>query len=67
MCSVFDKILHTDIGKKHVREHEHEFNSQEIHNKLVTFYTKSTKARANATEILIHITSAKLDSWKRTL
>ena len=45
MCSVFDKVLHTDTGKKHVSEHEHDFNAQEIHKKLVTFCTKSTKDR----------------------
>ena len=62
----FDKALRTDKGKKNVREHEHEFNAQEICKKLVTLCTKSIKARINATEMLIHVTSVKLDSWKVT-
>ena len=66
MRSVFDKVLHSDIGKKHVRENENDFNYQEIYKKLVSFCTKSTKARANATEILSWITSVKPDSWKVT-
>ena len=66
MHSEFYKVLHVDIGKNHVREHEHDFNAQEICKTLVAFYTKSTKARANETEILICITSSKLDSWKVT-
>ena len=66
MESVFDKVLHTDGGKKHAREHEHDFNAQGICKKLVIFCTKSTKARANTIEMLSHFTLAKLDSLKVT-
>ena len=30
MCFVFDKALHTDIGKKYTREHEHEFSAKKL-------------------------------------
>ena len=66
MHSEFHKVLHIDIGKNHVREHEHDFNAQEIFKKMMIFYTKSTKTRENETEILSYITSDKLDSWKIT-
>ena len=66
MCSVFDKVLHIDTGNKYVPGHYHDFNAQYIYKKLVDFYTKSTKTRANATETLSDITSSKIDSWKRT-
>ena len=56
MFSVFDKLLRTDRGKKHVREYEHDFNAQKIYKKLVSHNTKSTKARACATEILSYFT-----------
>ena len=52
ICSVFDKVLHTDRGKNNVREYEHDFNDQEIYKKLLTFCTESIKARVNVTEIL---------------
>ena len=62
MCAFFDKVIHTDIGKKYVQENEHKFNAQEIYKKLVTFCTESTKSRENEAEILSHVTAAKLDS-----
>ena len=62
MFSVFDKVMHIEIGKNYFREHDHNFNAQEIFKKTVNFHTKSTETRANATEILSHITSPKLDS-----
>ena len=37
VCSVFDKVLDTHRGKKHVQENGHDFNAQEIYKKLVTF------------------------------
>ena len=63
MNSAFIKVLQTDRGK-YVREHESNFNAQEIYEKLVDFYTKSTKARVNNADILSYIPLARLESWK---
>ena len=57
MHSIFDKVLSTEIGKKHVREHEHYFDAQESWKKLVSHYTNSTKSRTNATNMLSYVTS----------
>ena len=40
MCSIFDRVMHTNRGKNHVRENEHAFHAQEIYKKLVTFCTE---------------------------
>ena len=64
-CALFSIKCCTHIEKKHVREHKHKFDAQEIFKKLVSHYAKS-KARVNASETLSHFTSAKLGSWKRT-
>ena len=52
MHSVFASILLTDSGKKHARQHELDLNAQKICAKLVNFYTNSTAARANASDLL---------------
>ena len=39
MHAVFDKTLQTDRGKKHVREHEGDYNDQSVYKKLNSFYT----------------------------
>ena len=67
MCAVFDKTLQTDRGKKHVREYENDYNAQSVHQKLRSFYTKSTNARVSASTTLRNITSAKIESWKGTV
>ena len=56
MCSIFDKVIHTDRCQKNDREYEHDFAVQEICKKLVSRYTKSIKARVNETEILNYVT-----------
>ena len=60
-------MLHINGGKNHVREYEHDFNAQEICKTLVTFHTKSTKAKLNATEILSCTTSDKRCVWRGSL
>ena len=64
MHSMFSATLLTDAGKKYVREHELDFDAQSVYEKLSTYYTNSTSARMNASDILSHITSAKIDAWK---
>ena len=66
MYSVFTATLQTDWGKKYVREHEADFNAQEVYRKLVKFYTSSTKASMNAADTLTYITTAKVETWKST-
>ena len=66
MRSVFDKVLHKDRGKNYVREHEHDFNSQEMCKELASFHTELTNAILNTTVMLSYATSAKINSWKGT-
>ena len=60
MQAIFDKALHTDRSKKHTRECERDFNTQNVYEKLNMFCTKSTKDRVNSSETLSHITLAKI-------
>ena len=60
MSAAFDKVFQADRSKKHEKEHERYFNNQSANEKLSTFCTKSTKARSNVSDILSHITSAKI-------
>ena len=48
MRAVFDKTLQTDRGKTHSREHEGDCNVQSAYQKLNSFCTESTNARASA-------------------
>ena len=66
MHAVFDKALHTDRGKKDVREHEGDYNSQSVHQKLTLFYSESTNARISTSTTLSYVTPAKIKSWKGT-
>ena len=66
MCSVFASALRTDIGKKYAREHESDYDAQEVYKKVVDFYATSTKASMNAADILSYITTAKIETWKGT-
>ena len=66
MYSIFYKVLCAARRKKHVREHEHDFDAQEMYKKIVLHCIKSTTCRENATETLSYVNSAKLDSWKVT-
>ena len=64
--AVFESKLMTDMGKKFVRDHENDFNAQEIYRKLVKHHTKSTKANMDSANLLSYITSARLGDgeWK---
>ena len=66
MHAVFDKALQTDQGKKHIREHEGDYDAQLICKKLSAFCTKSTTSRVSASTTLSCIMSAKIESWKGT-
>ena len=66
MQDFFYKMLQTNRGKKHVRDHESRYNYQSAHNKLSVFFTKSTNARVSASITLSFIISAKIKSWKGT-
>ena len=60
MHSVFDKTLQTDRGKKYSREHEGDYNAQSFYQKLNSFHTESTNARARVSTTLSYITPAKI-------
>ena len=64
--AVFEAKLQTDMGKKFVRDHESDFDAQEIYRKLVAHHTKSTKASMDSANLLSYITSARLGDgeWK---
>ena len=50
--SVFSTSLQMDRGNKFVREYEYDFDAQALYSKLHDFYTKSVRARVNASDIL---------------
>ena len=52
----------TDMGKKYVREHESDFDAQEVYKKLSIYYTNSTSVRINSSCVLSYIKSAKIDA-----
>ena len=62
ISAVFDKTLQTDQRKKHIREHEGDYNAQLIYKKLSAFCAKSTNACASASITLSCITSSKIES-----
>ena len=64
MHSVFSAYLLTDVGKKFVREHEADYDAQAVYKRLSECYTTSAAARVNSSDILRHITSARIDQWK---
>ena len=66
MYAVFSKTLLTDKGKSLVREHERDYNAQQVHKKLLDYAQKSTKASVESSQLLTYITSARLGtgSWK---
>ena len=66
MYSIFVKTLQTDQGKVFVREHEDDYNAQEVFHKLKDHSLKSTKATIDSSKILSYITSAKIGdgTWK---
>ena len=64
--AVFDKALQTDRGKKHMREHEVDYDAQLAYKKLSAFCTKSTTTRISASTTLSCVTSAKIEFCKGT-
>ena len=66
MYAVFAKTLLTDKGKSLVREHEKDYNAQQIHTKLLDYAQRSTKASVESSQLLTYITSTRLGtgSWK---
>ena len=44
MYAVFAKTLLTDKGKSLVREHEKDYDAQQIHKKLLDYAQRSTRA-----------------------
>lgn len=65
--SVFESVLKTDMGKYIVRQHEDDFNAQEVFRKLEIYALTSTQATLDASSLLTYLTSAKFDSkWNGT-
>ena len=62
MYSVFDRVLKSDKGKAFVRKHEDDYDAQSIFIKLVDYYTKSTRATLELSNLLSYITSVYIDS-----
>ena len=62
MRTVFDKTLQPSRGKKHVRDHNSDYNDESDHKKLNEFHTKSTNSRISASTTLSYITPAKIES-----
>ena len=58
MHYVFSTTLKTDRGKKFVRDHEDNFDTQIVYKKSYGFYATSAGDRVSASDILSYITSA---------
>jgi type II secretory pathway pseudopilin PulG len=68
MFAVFNKILLTDQGKKIVRAHELDSNAQVIYEELRDYSLESTRSSLDASKLLTHITSSRIDDghWRGT-
>jgi hypothetical protein len=68
MFAVFNKILLTDQGKKIVRAHEVDSNAQAIYEELRDYLLESTRSSLDASKLLTHITSSRIDDghWSGT-
>jgi hypothetical protein len=64
--AVFCTSLRTDVGKTLVRDYEPNRDAQKIWGELVIDAEKSTVAKLNATQILKHIHTIKVEDWKGT-
>ena len=64
----FDRVLKTDKGKSFVRQHEDDYDAQNVFIKLVDYHENSTKAALKASKLLSYITSVRIDSpsWKES-
>ena len=66
--AVLESKVQTDRGKAIIRDHEHDFDAQQVYKKLKNYHLTSTKAKIESSVILSYITSAKLGdgSWNGT-
>ena len=66
--AVLESHVLTDRGKTFVRQHENDFDAQQVYAKLWDHHTKSTKAAMESTDLLSYITSTRLGTgdWRGT-
>ena len=63
--SVLNKCVLTDQGKAFVREHEIDYDAQQVYRKLVAYAQNSTAAELAKDQLIEYLTTAKLDSrWR---
>ena len=60
--AVLNWIIQMDEGKAFVRQHEKDYNAQEVYRKLLNFATKSTAAKLAKDGLVKFLTTTKLDS-----
>jgi hypothetical protein len=68
LYAVLETKVLTDRGKSIIRDHEEDFNAQQVYKKLKEYHLTSTKAMIESSSILAYITSSKLGegSWNGT-
>lgn len=65
--SVLDHVIHTNMGKTIVRKHTDSMNAQQAYAEITQFYSSSTLARQNASDLIQYCTSARYTSeWRGT-
>ena len=64
MYAILSKTIFTDYGHKFVREHEQDFNTQQVYKKLTEHYLNSTKESMKHAESLSYLTSVKIGEGK---
>jgi hypothetical protein len=65
--ALLNRIVQTDEGKSFVRQHEKDYNAQEVYRKLLNFATKSTSAELAKDGLIKFLTTTQLDSrWTGT-
>ena len=62
MNDAFDKMLQTGRWKKRVREHEGDYTTQSVNQKLNSFCIESSNDLIRGSTTLSHITLAKIES-----
>ena len=67
MYDVFVQTLETDLGKTLVRKYESTYDAQSIYAQLKAEATQSVSADMEASDLLAHLTTVKLDdTWQGT-
>ena len=67
LFSVLDHVIHTNMGKTIVRKHTDTMNAQQAYAEITQFYSSSTLARQNASDLIQYCTSARYTSeWRGT-